>query len=225
VRAQADGLRIGITGNAHTDGTAIIVLIQANSGGQNILQHLVPGFPARWPCAADGHHARHGLRPRPAVLHQLASGSIYTDQVNLTTSGATKTYLGHGTLNNGSGALTGGTNTYGVAVAMDNTNSGGVTASSVANAANATKGLEALFPYAALNLPATEQLRAGRTVKIAAAIVNTSGQFGNQWLPGCPAGAASLGAAPNMNNAGRPAGLRTDAPDTSPALRLGRLQR
>jgi len=82
---------------------------------------------------------------------------------------------------------------------MDNTNTTGVTASSTTNAALATTGLEMLIPYADLNLPATPELRAGRTVRVAVSILRTSGHFGNQWLPACPPATTDLGLAPDMN--------------------------
>ncbi len=197
-RASTEGLRLGITGNTPTDGTAIVVLIQANPGGQNVLNTAALGSPPSGLAELTGTRLDAGFAPDILFFINFYGGAVYVDQINLSASGVVKTFLGSGTVNSGSGLLSGSTNLFGVAAAMDNTNTGGITGTSVANAATATTGLEMLIPYAAAGLPVDPQLRAGRVVKIAAAVVRSSGEVGNQWLPGCPAGTGDLGVAPNM---------------------------
>jgi hypothetical protein len=140
-----------------------------------------------------------GFAPDHLFYINCASGNIYADQVALASGGATKTYRGTGIVGSGVGALTGGINPNALLVAMDNTNTGGVTASSVTGAATATTGLEVRMPFADIALPLDPAARAGRVVRIAAALVRTDGTLGNQWLPGCPSATGSLGMAPNMN--------------------------
>ena len=83
-------------------------------------------------------------------------------------------------------------------VALDRTNTAGVTASSAANAASATKGFEFYIPFGALGLnPAS----CGK-IRLMAAIVQSDGSFGNQTLPPLNAGSAAVGIDPNFATLG-----------------------
>ena len=121
---------------------------------------------------------------------------VYVDRVSLPSAGtlAAKDYRGAGTLNAGRGVLTGGSNPNGIEVALDNTNTAGITGSGVASADTATKGFELRIPFADLGLPADF---AG-TISLAACIQRVDGTVSNQWLPGLPAGRGDLGLAPNL---------------------------
>jgi hypothetical protein len=117
--------------------------------------------------------------------------------VVLPTSGSgVKTYRGQGTTNDGDGFLAGGTNPSGLQVAIDTTNTAGVTGSSAANAATATRGFEVFIPFADLQL--TPPLAPCQSVIVAAFIVQTDGTVGNQVLPPLATGTGALGVAPNF---------------------------
>ena len=198
LRPADDGLRLSVTGNAPTDGTALLVLLQTNAGGQNVLNTASLAPPPAGLQTISGTSLDNGFAPDHMFFLNFYNGAIYVDQVVLSASGAFKTYRGQGFTNSGQGAITGGDNPNGLLVALDNTNTLGVTASSVAGASSATTGLEMRIPYADVGLPALPQDRAGRTVRVASAIVRSNGTFGNQWLPGIPAGSGDLGLDPAM---------------------------
>jgi glycosidase len=199
VRAADDGLRIGITSNLPTDGSAFTLFIESGAGGQRVINTsaLTPP-PAALPLLS-GLALDTGFAPNHLYFINCFSGSLYVDQVALATSGATKTYRGAGITGSGAGTLVGGANPNTLLVAMDNANTAGVTTTSVTAAASATTGLEVRVPYADIGLPATTAARAGRTVRVAVSIVRADGTFGNQWLPGCASGTGNLGTAPNLN--------------------------
>ncbi len=198
VRPADDGLRIGITGNDPTDGTAVALFVETNPGGQNVINTSTLTPPPGGLLELTGTTLDAGFAPGTLFYINFAGGNIYTDQVALTSGGATKTYRGSGIVGSGVGTLGGGSNPNGLLVAMDNTNTAGITASSVTGAATAATGLELRVPYADIGLPTDAAARAGRVVRIAATLVRTDGTLGNQWLPGCPNGTADLGTAPNM---------------------------
>ncbi|MBL0927647.1 MAG: alpha-glucosidase C-terminal domain-containing protein [Phycisphaerales bacterium] len=200
VKAADNGLRIGVTGNAPTDGSAIVVFIEANPGGQNVLNTANQPSPPSGLAQMSGTTLDTGFAPDHLFFLNFYGGAIYADQVALTATTSIKTYRGQGQMNSGVGLLSGGTNPSGLAVAMDNTNTAGVTATSAAGAATAARGLEMLIPYADVGLPTEAASRAGRMVRVAAAIVRPTGQFTNQWLPGLPAGTPDIGLQPSLNN-------------------------
>ncbi len=199
VRAADDGLRVSVTGNVPTDGTALAVFVQTNPGGQNVINtsSLTPppsGLPQLTGMTMDT-----GFSPDHLFYINFFSGALYVDQVLLSASGATKVFRGSGIVGSGVGTLNGGINPNAMLVAMDNSNTAGITASSVAGASTATTGLEARLPWADIGLPASASARAGRVVRFATTIVRTDGSLGNQWLPGCPSTTGNLGIAPNLN--------------------------
>jgi glycosidase len=200
VKPGYDGLRIGVTGNAPTDGTAIVVLIEANAGGANVLNTANQPAPPGGLSVISGTAMDAGFAPDQMFFINFSSGAIYADQLALSPTTSTKVYRGAGQTNTGSGLIAGGTNPNGLAIAMDNTNTSGVTGTSVANAAGATKGLEMLVPFADLGLAASAAAREGRTVRIAVGMVRSTGVFTNQWLPGVAFGTADLGTDPSLNN-------------------------
>src|SRR5262249_14855325 len=125
------GLRVGITGDLVTDGTALALLLDTTAGGQNVLN--LPGCvaPTGGPDQMTGHKLDDGFAPDHMIYVNTNGGSIFVDQFMLTSGGYTKTYRGKGTVNSGAGALTGATNPNGMMVAMNNTNVLGVTDTSV----------------------------------------------------------------------------------------------
>lgn len=193
-RATRSGVYIGLTGNLPTDGTALALFVDTGAPGQNILNTATAGNPPAGLQAISGTRFDAGFAPS-TLFWVNAAGSVYVDQVSLPNgAAATKSYLGRSTADTGNGILTGGTNPYGVQIALDRSNTAGVTGSSAANAATATKGFEFYVPFAALGLtPAS----CGK-VRLMAAIVQSDGNFGNQILPPLNAGSAAIGIDPNF---------------------------
>ncbi|MFH1417810.1 MAG: alpha-amylase family glycosyl hydrolase [Planctomycetota bacterium] len=194
VHYDVDGFRIGVTGNLATDGTGFAILFDTVSGGQNILDFNGLTPPPAGPEQLTGLRLDSGFTPDHMIYANTYSGNIYVDQYVLPTAGsATKTYRGQGTVNDGDGLLSGGNNPNGLQVAMNNTNSLGVTDTDASAAATALHGFELFVPYADIDLAGT-----GETIGIAAFIMRSSGDVSNQWLPGLGGGQSNPGIAPNM---------------------------
>jgi glycosidase len=200
VRATDDGLRVGITSNVPTDGSAIVLLVESGTGGRNVLNTTSFTPPPAALQLLTGTTLDAGFAPNHIYFINFYNGAIYVDHVTVAVAGSLKIYQGSGIVGSGAGILAGGTNPNGLLVAMDNSNTAGITSTSVAAAATATTGLEARLPYADLGVPLAAGARAGQRLRIAAGLVRVNGTFGNQWLPGCPASTGDLGTAPNLNN-------------------------
>ncbi|MDX2115138.1 MAG: alpha-amylase family glycosyl hydrolase [Planctomycetota bacterium] len=193
-RRDRNGLRIGLTGNLNTDGTGLVVLVDGRPGGQSVLNLADQNPPPAGLPALTGTRFDEGFEPETMLFINAFGSSIYVDQLELSGGGSFKTYRGRGTVNTGSGILQGGENFEGVQVALDNTNTAGVTSSSAANAATATTGAEIYLPNEALGLPSP----ACAEVRIAAFICGTNGIVSSQWLPGSGGAAQNLGFAPDL---------------------------
>jgi glycosidase len=194
VRPTAGGLRIGISGNLTTDGTGLCLFIDSRAGGQNVLNFSGYTPPPGGPNALTGTRLDAGFEPDEMIFINTAGGTIYVDQFTLLPGGITKLYKGNGTINDGDGNLAGGSNANGMQVAMNNSNTLGVTGASAANASTARHGFDMLIPFQDIGVAGLT----GGDVKIAAFIVKTSGEVTNQWLPGLGGGYANLGLAPNL---------------------------
>jgi hypothetical protein len=167
-------------------------LFDTKSGGQNPL--ATSGFsspPGAIPGIA-GLQLDAGFAPDYILFVNACSGTIYADHYTLATpSGGTKRYLGSGTVNDLDGFLSGGSNTHGLEVALNNSNKAGVTSSSAAGAATATSGFELAIPYADLGLAGPSG-----TVRLLAMLIRSDGKIGNQLLPGVNGPAVDLGYVP-----------------------------
>ncbi|MCP4590042.1 MAG: hypothetical protein GY842_04810, partial [bacterium] len=148
VKSEADGIRVGITGNLATDGTALVLLFDTEAGGQNPLD--TAGYPDPGAVSSmDGLEFDAGFQPDHLVFTNAWSGTIYVDQFTLPSAGATtKTYRGNGTVNDGDGFLSGGTDPNGMQIALNNTNNLGVTDTDASGAATALHGFDMFIPYA-----------------------------------------------------------------------------
>ena len=180
VRSEVDGYRIGLTGNLATDGTGLTVFFDTIGGGQNVLDFsgLMP--PPGGPDQLTGLQFDNGFEPDHMLFVNTFGGNIYVDQYFLPTGGsATKTYRGTGTVNDGDGFLVGGNNPNGMQVAMNNTNSLGVTDTDASGAATALHGFELFVPYSDVGAAGP-----GGTVGLTAFIMQSDGMVSNQWLPG-----------------------------------------
>ncbi|MBL8875826.1 MAG: hypothetical protein JNM86_08535 [Phycisphaerae bacterium] len=195
-RATPEGLFVGITANLPTDGTALALFIDTGSPGQNILNTASLGSPPGGLSDLSGTRFDAGFAPS-SMFFVNAAGSLYVDYVALPNGApASKTYLGQGSTNSGTGLLSGGSNSFGVHVALDRSNTAGVTGSSAASAATATKGFEFFIPFAQIGVSSPPP--SCTPIRLAAFIVRSDGTLGNQVLPALPAGSGELGEAPDF---------------------------
>lgn len=195
-RSTHDGLFVGITGNLPTDGTALALFVDTGAPGQNILNTASLGSPPGGLSDLSGTRFDSGFSPS-SMFFVNAAGALYVDYVTLPNGApASKAYLGAGAAGSGTGILAGGSNPNGVQVALDRTNTAGVTGSSAANAATATKGFEFYIPFAQLGMSAPPGPCSD--IRLAAFIVRSDGTLGNQVLPSLVAGSGELGLDPNF---------------------------
>jgi hypothetical protein len=195
VRSAGDSLLIGLTGNLALDGTGMALLLDTDSGGQNVLDLSNMSPPPGGPDQLTGLRLDAGFEPDRLIFVNAYAGNIYVDDFTLLSGGgAEKTFRGQGSVNDGDGFLYGGENPHGMQVALDNTNLLGVTDSDPSGAATATTGFEMFLPFADLGLTAGVDSE----VKLAAFLLEASGNVSNQWLPGLGGGWANLGTAPDL---------------------------
>jgi len=192
-------LDVGITGNLETNGNGFCLFIDSDpggSGGQKTLDLSNLSPPPSGPDQLTGLRFDDGFAPDWFLFVNTWSGNIFVDLVDLGVPGGAKRYVGQGLVNSGTGLLSGGSNPFGLEVAMDNTNTDGVTASSAAGAGTATTGFE-------MRLPLTDIALTGapcEDLRIAAFLIAPDGNVSNQWLPALGPGQSTPGFSPDMRN-------------------------
>jgi glycosidase len=192
LRPQSDGLAVGITGNLPTDGTALALFFDSVSGGQDSLATSTFGEPPNGVPELTGLGFDTGFTPDRLLWVNLYSGTMYLDEFTLASDGGgTHRYLGSSPVGSGNPILSGGTNTYGLQAAFNDSNTAGVTASSASNPGSASYGFEAVVPWSDLGLSGS-----GTPVKVMATIVHTNGAMGNQFLPPLAPGTPDVGVPP-----------------------------
>ena len=202
VRADGDALRVSISGNLPLDTTPVEVFVDVDPGGPNGQNRLVtahlPSPPAGL-APLDGTVFDAGFNPDVLYYMNTTGSLVYVDRVSLPSAPAlaVKDFRGSVALNAGTGLLSGGSNPANLEVALDNTNVAGITATSVAPAGTATKGLELRIPFVELGLSPRFKGR----LAISVCMQRTTGALSNQWLPGLGAGSGDLGLAPNLGGA------------------------
>lgn len=194
VERGADGLKIGLTGNLATDGTALVLLIDALDGGQSVIDTSAQSAPPSGLNDLTGMVLDAGFEPETMFFVNAFGSTIYVDQLSLSGSGSVKTYRGRGTVNSGVGTLTGGTNPNGVEFALNNTNVSGVSSTSAVGAADATTGAELWVSYADLDVV----LEDCGEIRVAAFITGGNGVVSSQWLPGVGGVSVDLGVSPSL---------------------------
>lgn len=192
-RADGDALRVSISGNIPTDGTALALFIDSNPGlnaGQNRLATAHLPAPPAGLAPLDGTTFDAGFAPDALYFVNTVGGLVYVDRVSLPSAPAlaVKDYRGSTGLNSGRGVLAGGANPNGLEVALDNTNTLGP--------ATATTGFELRIPFADLGLPAGFK----GAVALSACIARPNGVLSNQWMPTLAAGSGEPGLAPNLGS-------------------------
>ena len=195
VRLQDNGLLVGLTGNLATDGTGLVLCFDTVPGGQNTLATASIGGYGAVPLL-DGMVLDAGFSADYILWINAYGGNLYADLFTLATAGGgSRRYVGAGTVGDGDGFLSGGTNTNGMLVALKNTNTGGVTSTSASGAATATSGFEMWLPFADLGIAAPQG-----TIQMMALLSYGDGTVGNQFLPGLGGGYGNLGKVPlNLN--------------------------
>lgn len=188
VRADPDGLALGITGNLATDGSGLALFFDTVPGGQDSLAtSAFPQPPSGLP-EASGLGFDTGFAPDYCLWINAFFGDLYADLYTLSTGGGgSKRYLGGGVTGNGYATLSGGSNPNGLLVALSNANTVGVTSASASGAATAASGLEAKIPWADIQASGPDA-----TLRVLAAIIRPDGLIGNQFLPGLGASQTTL---------------------------------
>lgn len=181
---DSSGLQIGLTGNLDPTGDFLMIFIDGGPGGQNTI--AVPsGLGPR-----DVLQGMNGLTFDPdfSPTHVLCvnayQGLAYVDLVDLRTR--TSAYLGHSSVDSGTGVLTGSDISSGIILAMNNTNNQGVTDLDASTASTATSGAELYLPFSEIGV-------ASSTVKILTLLAKAGGYMSNQVFPPLPDGTANLG--------------------------------
>ena len=160
-------LYLHLAGNLQTDANHLCIFFDTSAGGQNplrgdndsgaTLSHLgLNGGDGNW--GGAGMRFDNAFAPGYCIaLNATCSPglSLTADFFNLPAgSGGSRTTLGSITSARGNGNLSGGTNPNGIRVAIDNSNTGGVTSSTTTDAGNVNRGVELAIPLAALGNPA-----------------------------------------------------------------------
>jgi glycosidase len=194
-RVAGDSLFLGLTGNLATDGTGLAILFDNRAGGQNVLDLSNLSPPPAGPDLLTGLRLDDGFDADQMVFANAWAGTIYIDRYALITGGgAVKTYRGQGTVNSGNGLLTGGDNPNEMRVALDNSNTGGVTDTTVDQAATAVSGFEIYLPLADLGMTSDQV----SSTKVAAFLLESDGLVSSQWLPPVTGIMGSLGSEPDL---------------------------
>ncbi len=194
VRTEGTDLHVGITGNLVTNAVGLCLLVDSEAGGQNVLDFTDAPTPPNGPDQLTGLALDPGFSPDHMLFANLFNGTLYVDRYELLDGGGVdKTYVGQGTANDGNGDLTGGNNPNGIQVAIDNSNTDGITETTVERAPIPTTGIEMVLPFADLGIPTGPG-----QVKLAAFFLEPDGNVSNQWLPGVGGGFGNLGTAPDM---------------------------
>lgn len=172
VTNDGSSLYLGLTGNLETNGNTLLVFLDTGGGASGTLSATAgPGVVG----GIQGSKMDDGFAPRWVIVVSAAQGGAYSvDMVDLVSN--TRTFLGSGILNSGSGALSGGDSPNGELVAFDNRNAAGVTGTAVQDANTASTGLEMKLPFSTLKLMSG-------SVKVMACVTGATGYFSNQSLP------------------------------------------
>ncbi|MEA5557701.1 hypothetical protein [Nodularia spumigena] len=175
-----------------------MLLLDSVTGGQSVIDTSGLNPPPGGLRDLTGTALDAPFAPDRLFFINTFGGNIYVDFATLTAGAtASKTYLGRGSVGSGEGTLIDGQGSQGVLVAMDNSNTSGVTGTSIENASGATTGFELFVPNSVLGIGSAS---CGRVLALATIVTGNDGTWGNQTLPGLPGdwSASILGRAPNL---------------------------
>ncbi|MEZ6319230.1 MAG: glycoside hydrolase family 31 protein [Phycisphaerales bacterium] len=190
-----DGLRLGIAGNIDDAGAAIVVLLDTGEGGSEVLGTSSISGASSLLRGLNGTRMDAGFAPDRMLFVRATGGWVDAQWVSGLGTSPVLTDLGLGAVGSGSGVLVGGAAPVGTRVAVDNSNTAGVTDASAANADTATTGLEAFIPNELLT-PSGSVLT--HDVGVMAYLVWASKWVGNQMLPPATSSVGVLGTAPDF---------------------------
>ena len=196
VREEGDALVLGVGGNLSTADLGLALFYDAAPGGQSVLDTSNLQPPPYGPQNLSGTRFDAGFEPEGFLYANDAQGTLYVDHFFLASEGgASKDYRGAVAVDSGSGTLVGGNNPSGLEVALDNSNRGGVGATSAAGAEAVRSGFEWRIPFAELGYdPSNGPLR------LALALVWNDGFWSDQFLP--RSSSSGLGYAPDFRTVG-----------------------
>jgi len=201
VRPAEDGIYVGLTGNLATDGSALALFVDTGTPGLNVIDTSAVTPPPYGLRELTGTVLDAGFNPKFLYFINGYGGNIYVDQVYFNPVGAgIKSYVGQGVQGSGVGTLAGSAGIAPIQVALDNTNTAGVSQSSASGASTATKGFEIFLPYTALEIGSSGA--PCQQIGLFAALVYPSGAIERQTLPPSPSGAGTLGIAPAFPSLG-----------------------
>ncbi|MGP1273511.1 MAG: TIM-barrel domain-containing protein [Phycisphaerales bacterium] len=165
---RSGGIAVGIEGELAIDGTAVALLIDAGPGGQSMLSTSSLPPPPGGLSDLTGTRLEQGFEPERMLFANAFDGSVFCDWVTLEQNGnASKVYLGRQFVGSGSGALSEGTDSLGIEIALG----------SAGHAAGS--GFEMFFPTSVVG---PGEGRFGR-VRVLAMVVKPWGAITNQTLP------------------------------------------
>ena len=166
-RANDVGLEVGIEGELAIDGTALALFIDAQPGGQTVVDTSNLNPPPSGLRSLTGTVLESGFAADHLLFVNGFEGSVFCDWVTLAGGqSGEKTYLGRQFIGSGGAGLSGGTD-LGIEVALG----------SAGHAARS--GFEIFVPYSVLGTGVGDLGQ----IKLFASIVKTSGEITNQSLP------------------------------------------
>ncbi|MFQ5492065.1 MAG: alpha-amylase family glycosyl hydrolase, partial [Phycisphaerae bacterium] len=142
LRPTASGIEIGIPGNVQANGTGFVILFDSDPvQGQSQLQTAgMPTPPSAIP-PLDGTTFDTGFDPEILIFANAFGGQLFVDRYTLDSAGGgQKRYVGMSVVDSGAAPLSGGSNPNGMELAMNNTNTAGVTDINASGAASASSG-------------------------------------------------------------------------------------
>ena len=183
-------LYLFIAGNLQTNWNKLAIYLDTKSGGQNKLSNTGGadyGFLAKM----NDLEFDTGFEADSLINVRWGGTSLYADLDTFGTSGVaptpTTTAIAGGSVSGSGNAKTATISLSGAALVIDNSATGGPTASNAGGSSGVTTGVEIKIPLSALGSPAG-------AIKVCALISNGEGNYlSNQVLAGLPSGTGNLG--------------------------------
>lgn len=183
-------LYLFIAGNLETNWNKLAIYLDTKSGGQNKLSNTGGadfGFLAKM----NDLEFDTGFEADSLINVRWGGTALYADLDTFGTSGVaptpTTTAIAGGSVSGSGNAKTATISLSGAALVIDNSATGGPTASNAGGSSGVTTGVEIKIPLSALGSPAG-------AIKVCALISNSGGDYlSNQVLAGLPSGTGNLG--------------------------------
>lgn len=198
VRADPDGLWVGITGNLVSNGSAYVLFIDADpTDGQAVLDTAALSGTPTGLRPLGGTRFDAGFRPEQAFFLNHFNGIFFVDHLTMPAAApTTKAYVGDTYPQGQRSLLLNGDRISDAHALFDNSNTLGVTTTDASTAATATRGLELFLPYAEFRLAPLDC----REVRLSLIASASSGIVSNHTLPPVPPRTSALGLRPNFES-------------------------